>query len=99
MRPRATPDSVVAACLSLAKDGTRSAIEAVCEVAARHTDFESALIPLRGRWPLRHGRPRLPLPSLAARRPSRLHAIEELPVALGMLVVSGATTGTRSSAR
>jgi hypothetical protein len=28
-------------------------------------------------------------PSLAARRPSRLHAIEELPVALGMLVVSG----------
>jgi ADP-ribosylglycohydrolase len=26
---------------------------------------------------------------LGARRPSRLHAIEELPVALGMLVVSG----------
>lgn len=42
--PGASPDSVVAACLSLAKDGTRSAIEAVCEVAARHTDFESALI-------------------------------------------------------
>jgi hypothetical protein len=28
-------------------------------------------------------------PSLGARRPSRLHAIEELPVALGMLVVAG----------
>ncbi len=38
--PQGDPDSVVAACLSLAKDGTRSAIEAVCEVAARHTDFE-----------------------------------------------------------
>lgn len=45
--PGATPDSVVAACLSVAKDGTWSAIEAVREVAARHTDFESALGPLR----------------------------------------------------
>lgn len=45
--PGATPDSVVAACLSLAKDGTRTAVEKVCEVASRHTDFESALRPLR----------------------------------------------------
>ncbi|QDO39520.1 ADP-ribosylglycohydrolase family protein [Streptomyces sp. RLB3-17] len=88
--PRATPDSVVAACLSLAKDGTRSAIEAVCEVAARHTDFESALIPLREAVaPYDTVGPDYRSPSLAARRPSRLHAIEELPVALGMLVVSG----------
>ncbi|MFD5764083.1 ADP-ribosylglycohydrolase family protein, partial [Streptomyces sp. NPDC127044] len=86
----ATPDSVVAACLSLAKDGTRSAIEAVCEVAARHTDFESALIPLREAVaPYDTVGPDYRSPSLAARRPSRLHAIEELPVALGMLVVSG----------
>jgi hypothetical protein len=28
-------------------------------------------------------------PGLGARRPSRLHAIEELPVALGLLVVTG----------
>ena len=28
-------------------------------------------------------------PGLAARRPSRLHAIEELPIALGLLVVTG----------
>lgn len=47
VRTRGDSDSVVAACLALAKDGTRSAIEAVCEVAARHTDFESALVPLR----------------------------------------------------
>lgn len=43
--PGATPDSVVATCLALAKDGTRTAIEQVCEVAARYTDFESALAP------------------------------------------------------
>ncbi|GHD53245.1 hypothetical protein GCM10010317_035760 [Streptomyces mirabilis] len=88
--PGASPDSVVAACLSLAKDGTRSAIEAVCEVAAHHTDFESALIPLREAVaPYDTVGPDYRSPSLAARRPSRLHAIEELPVALGMLVVSG----------
>src|SRR5690606_40315497 len=33
MRPGAGPDSVVATCLRLAKDGTRAAIEAVCETA------------------------------------------------------------------
>lgn len=45
--PGATPDSLVTTCLSLAKDGTRTAIEQVCEVATHHTDFESALHPLR----------------------------------------------------
>ncbi|MGV9254803.1 ADP-ribosylglycohydrolase family protein, partial [Streptomyces sp. NPDC003697] len=88
--PGATPDSVVAACLSLAKDGTRAAIEAVCETAARHTDFESALDPLREAVaPFDTVGPDYRSPSLGARRPSRLHAVEELPVALGMLVVSG----------
>ncbi|MFI6488076.1 ADP-ribosylglycohydrolase family protein [Streptomyces sp. NPDC050564] len=88
--PGATPDSVVAACLALAKDGTRSAIQAVCEVAARHTDFESALGPLREAVaPYDTVGPDYRSPSLGARRPSRLHSIEELPIALGMLVVSG----------
>ncbi|WP_406478927.1 ADP-ribosylglycohydrolase family protein [Streptomyces sp. NBC_01615] len=87
--PGATPDSVVAACLALAKDGTRSAIEAVCEVAARHTDFESALVPLREAVaPYDTVGPDYRSPSLGARRPSRLHSIEELPLALGMLVVA-----------
>ncbi|MES4833755.1 ADP-ribosylglycohydrolase family protein, partial [Streptomyces anthocyanicus] len=86
----ATPDSVVAACLALAKDGTRAAIEAVCEVAARHSDFESALAPLRAAVaPYDTVGPDYRAPSLGARRPSRLHAIEELPVALGMLLVAG----------
>ncbi|MCX4975312.1 ADP-ribosylglycohydrolase family protein [Streptomyces sp. NBC_00620] len=92
--PGATPDSVVAACLALAKDGTRAAIEAVCEVAARHTNFESALVPLREAVaPYDTVGPDYRSPSLGARRPSRLHTIEELPIALGMLVLSGGDYG------
>lgn len=87
--PGATPDSVVSACLSLAKDGTRAAIERVCAAASRCADFESALGPLREAVaPYDTVGPDYRSPSLGARRPSRLHAIEELPVALGMLVVA-----------
>lgn len=87
--PGATPDSVVSACLSLAKDGTRAAIEQVCETASRHSDFESALTPLRTAVaPYDTVGPDYRQPSLGARRPSRLHTIEELPIALGMLLVS-----------
>ncbi|WP_166023176.1 ADP-ribosylglycohydrolase family protein [Streptomyces chilikensis] len=88
--PGATPESVVAACLALAKDGTRAAVEAVCETAARHTEFEAALGPLREAVaPFDTVGPDYRAPSLGARRPSRLHAIEELPVALGLLLVAG----------
>ncbi|WP_149552650.1 ADP-ribosylglycohydrolase family protein [Streptomyces marokkonensis] len=88
--PGATADSVVGACLSLAKDGTRAAIEKVCETAARYTDTESALRPLREAvTPYDTVGPDYRAPSLGARRPSRLHAVEELPVALGMVVVAG----------
>lgn len=88
--PGATPASVVDTCLALAKDGTRAAIEAVCEVAVRHTDFESALAPLRAAVaPFDTVGPHYREPSLGARRPSRLHSVEELPVALGMLLVGG----------
>ncbi|MET9724032.1 ADP-ribosylglycohydrolase family protein [Streptomyces zaomyceticus] len=86
--PGATPTSVVDTALALAKDGTRSAIEAVAEVASRHRDFESALAPLRKAVaPFDSVGPDYRSPSLGARRPSRLHAIEELPIALGMLLV------------
>ncbi|CAL9560618.1 ADP-ribosylglycohydrolase family protein [Streptomyces sp. enrichment culture] len=87
--PGATPDSVVAVCLSLAKDGTREAVEKVCEEASRHPDAESALRPLREAVaPYDTVGPDYRSPSLGARRPSRLHAIEELPVALGMVVAA-----------
>ncbi|OEV09390.1 hypothetical protein AN218_22060 [Streptomyces nanshensis] len=89
--PGATPDSVVADALALAKDGTKEAVAAVCEVAARYDDFESALTPLREAVaPYDTVGPEYRSPSLGARRPSRLHSIEELPVALGMLLVGGA---------
>lgn len=88
--PGATPDSVVATALALAKDGTRTAIEKVCETARGYGDFESALRPLRAAVaPYDTVGPDYRAPSLGARRPSRLHSVEELPVALGMLVVSG----------
>ncbi|MFJ7265922.1 ADP-ribosylglycohydrolase family protein [Streptomyces sp. NPDC099050] len=87
--PGATAASVVDTALALAKDGTREAIAAVCEVAARHRDFESALAPLRAAVaPYDSVGPDYRAPSLGARRPSRLHSIEELPVALGMLLVA-----------
>ncbi|MFD5765107.1 ADP-ribosylglycohydrolase family protein [Streptomyces sp. NPDC127049] len=86
--PGATPRTVVDTALALAKDGTRAAIEAVAEVADRHHDFESALAPLRRAVaPYDSVGPDYRAPGLDARRPSRLHSIEELPIALGMLLV------------
>jgi hypothetical protein len=58
-------------------------------VACRYTEFEPALGPLREAVaPYDTVGPDYRNPSLGARRPSRLHAIEELPVALGMLTVA-----------
>ncbi|MET8507173.1 ADP-ribosylglycohydrolase family protein [Streptomyces sp. NPDC004787] len=86
--PGATPRSVVDTALALAKDGTRAAIEAACEVGDAHRDFETALAPLRRAVaPFDSVGPDYRAPSLDARRPSRVHSIEELPVALGMLLV------------
>ncbi|MGY5130090.1 ADP-ribosylglycohydrolase family protein [Streptomyces nigrescens] len=88
--PDATPSSVVVQTLRLAKDGTRAAIEAVCEAASSVTGPESAAAPLRAAVaPFDTVGPDYRNPSLGARRPSRLHAIEELPIALGMLLIGG----------
>ncbi|MCX4525378.1 MULTISPECIES: ADP-ribosylglycohydrolase family protein [unclassified Streptomyces] len=88
--PGATADSVVETALALAKDGTREAIAAVRDVALGQRDFESALAPLRAAVaPYDSVGPDYRTPSLGARRPSRLHSIEELPIALGMLLVAG----------
>jgi ADP-ribosylglycohydrolase len=87
--PGATAATVVDAALGLAKDGTRAAIEAVCERATGYDDWERALAPLREAVaPFDTVGPRYREPSLGARRPSRLHAIEELPIALGMLLIA-----------
>lgn len=89
--PGATVDAVVATALRLARDGTRAAIEAVCDAAARVGHWSEAVSSDVLRAAVR------PFDTVAdtyrdrglgAHRPSRLHSIEELPVALGMLVVA-----------
>jgi ADP-ribosylglycohydrolase len=94
--PGATVDGVVETALRVAHDGTRAAIAAVVDAAATLTDWESALVPLRAAFaPFDSVGPVYAEPGLAARTPSRLHAIEELPIALGLLVVTqGGFEGT-----
>jgi len=90
LRPGATADSIVEASLALARDGTREAIRAVTAAARECRGWEEAIPAIREAV-----RPfdsvgedyRRPAPD--ARRPSQTHAIEELPVALGMMVVAG----------
>jgi ADP-ribosylglycohydrolase len=89
VRPGATVDSVVATCLRLAKDGTRAAIEAVADAAVTVADLPSGLGDLRRAFaPFDSVGERYAHPGLGARTPSRLHSIEELPLALGLLVVA-----------
>ncbi|MFI7420772.1 ADP-ribosylglycohydrolase family protein [Nonomuraea sp. NPDC049684] len=89
MRPGATVDSVVAACLRLAKDGTRAAIEAVCEAAAGVGHWDGSFEVLRAAVrPFDTVADTYRDQGLGARRPSRVHSIEELPLALGFLVAA-----------
>jgi ADP-ribosylglycohydrolase len=90
MRPEATVSSVVEVALSLAKDGTRDAIEAVTSAAASLSDWRSSLPEIRAAVePFDTVGPHYRAPAKDARIPSRTKSIEELPVALGMLVVAG----------
>lgn len=87
--PGATAASVVDACLGLARDGTREAIAAVCDTARAHRDWTRAIPALRAAvTPFDTVGDDYRAPAMDARRPSRTHAIEELPVALGMLLVA-----------
>jgi ADP-ribosylglycohydrolase len=89
MVPGATTTEVVEAALSLAKDGTRKAVQAVAEAANGVTDWEQAIPLLRKAIePFDSVGPDYRDQSLDARRPSRTKAIEELPVALGFVLVS-----------
>lgn len=89
-RPGASVDSVVEACLGLARDGTRAAIAAVAEAARSVDDWRAAIPVLRDAVrPFDTVGEHYRQPDLDARRPSRVHSIEELPVALGMLVATG----------
>jgi ADP-ribosylglycohydrolase len=91
LRPEATVDSVVAAALRLAKEATRTAIEAVTGAAAQLDGWrDGGLAALREAVaPFDSVGEVYARPAQNARTPSRLHAIEEVPVALGLLVATG----------
>lgn len=90
MTPGASVDDVVQAGLECAHDGTRAAIDAVYREARGITDWKSALPRLRAAIaPYDSVGEAYRQPGLDARRPSRTRSIEELPVALGLLAVTG----------
>jgi ADP-ribosylglycohydrolase len=90
MRPGASVSSVVEVALRLAKDGTRDAIEAVTTSASLLDDWRTSLGAIRAAVePFDTVGPNYRAPARDARIPSRTKSIEELPVALGMLVVAG----------
>jgi ADP-ribosylglycohydrolase len=91
MRVEATPDSIVETCLRLAKDATRTAIETVADAAAKLDGWrDGGLAELRRAFaPFDSVGEVYATPAQNARTPSRLHAIEELPVAIGLLVATG----------
>jgi ADP-ribosylglycohydrolase len=90
MRPGADVASVVDTTLRLAKDGTYDAIRAVTEVAGSLSNWQDGLAALREAViPFDTVGPDYRAPALDARIPSRTKSIEELPVALGILVACG----------
>ncbi|GAA4635459.1 ADP-ribosylglycohydrolase family protein [Actinoallomurus vinaceus] len=89
MRPGATPDSVAATAVRLAKDGTKAAIEAVCERARGFAHWEGSFEGLRDAVrPFDTVADTYRDQGLGARRPSRTHSIEELPLALAFLLIA-----------
>lgn len=89
MRSGADPESVVGAALEVAKDGTRTAIEAVCETARGIKGWRGSAVELRAAMaPFDTVADTYRDQGLGARRPSRVHAIEELPMALAFLLIA-----------
>ena len=96
MAPGATAEDVAEVAIRLAHDGTRAALEAVCASAANIGDWRSTAAPLREAIaPYDTVGPDFREGGLGARRPSRLHSIEELPIAIGLVLI---TRGSLESA-
>lgn len=91
VRPGATVSSVVETCLRLARDGTRAAIEAVASAGSELGGWrDGGLARLRDAFaPFDSVGVPYAQPGLGARIPSRLQSIEELPLAIGLLVATG----------
>ncbi|HEX2143423.1 MAG TPA: ADP-ribosylglycohydrolase family protein [Glycomyces sp.] len=89
MRPGADVDTVVGAALRLAKDGTKAAVDAVAQAAGGIRDWRTGLADLRRAVePFDTVGPDYRAPAMDARIPSRTKSIEELPIALGMLIAA-----------
>lgn len=89
--PNATVDSIIAVALSLAKEGTQQAIAAVVSAAREYSDWKAAIAPLREAIKPYDGAAEMPRMRGQGGnhwQPSREHSIEELPIALGFLVVA-----------
>ena len=91
-RPTATVDSVVGTALDLAKEGTRRAIEAVATEARKFDDWREAIGPLRDAMRPFDGSAEDGVRDRGNKTddwaPSRLRSIEEVPVAIGFLIVA-----------
>ena len=92
-KPAATVDSIIDAVLALAKEGTKRAIEAVVEAARQYDDWQAAIQPLRDAIrPYDTAAENFRARGMAGTNhwmPSREHSIEEVPIALAFLVVTG----------
>ena len=83
-----TVKDIVECSIDLAHDGTKKAIEAVVKAAQGQDDWKSAIPVLRNSFrPFDTLEDEYRVHGDDARKPSRLLAIEELPIAIGMLVV------------
>ena len=92
-KPKASIESIIDAALSVAKDGTAACIAAIADRATTLTDWREAIGPLRE---VMREYDTSPDDAKANRgngtnnwNPSREHSIEEVPIALGFLVVTG----------
>ena len=92
-KPDASVSSVIDAALSVAKDGTADCIAAIADKASTLSDWREAIGPLRD---VMREYDTSPDDAKTERgngtdnwTPSRSHSIEEVPVALGFLVVTG----------
>ena len=92
-KPDASVASIIDAALTVAKDGTADCIAAIADRASTLTDWRAAIVPLRD---IMRDYDSAPDDFKGARgdgsnnySPSREHAIEEVPIALGFLVVTG----------
>lgn len=89
MTPGATIDQVISNAIELAHDGTKAAIIAVTDEARKVTSWETSFKQLRAAMaPFDSIGEAYREPGPDARKPSRIKAIEELPLALAYLIIS-----------